>query len=231
MDEIRLHFGRVGDLYSGQVLVTYGPTRGMFTRAEFEGFSFPRMMAKLAEVIREHEQARVFMNRTEMNGSTYKLDDATVELLRKDPAAAISSMMPESRTVVIRDRSAFAVPPSRLLRVGHDTIAEAFGDAIYCVVDAKGQVECPGCGRWSEATANWLNCSNTSCAVRLPGKLTGMAWFVIETTELLKLNHSKYYLPRSWNPKRGWIPHQELQSLFESFQQEREQCSQSDRKE
>jgi hypothetical protein len=141
-------------------------------------------------------------------------------------------MMPEARTVVVRDHSAFATPPNGLLRVGHDTIAEAFGDLVYCAVDpASHQIECPGCGRWAEASTQRLACEITGCSIRIMGKLTGRAWFVVGTDELLKLGLERYYLPRSWNSSRGWISRDELLAMFENFKKERAQCSQTDSRE
>lgn len=225
--EIRLSYGRVGELYDGNIWVQVYPTRGFLSRLEFERYSFPRMMSKLAEIIREYEEVTVNLSRTEVNGSTYKLDAETVDMLRTDPAAAISHMMPDHRVVMIRNEmKPNTSPPSGLLRAGHDTIADAFGDSTYCTINQEGKVECPGCGRWSPVSTRWLTCANKSCGLRVPGVMTGKTWFVISTEALLQTNLSRYYLPRSWNPQHGWISQADLKSMFDTFQKERELCSQ-----
>lgn len=225
--DIKLSYGRVGELYDGSIWVQVYPTRGFLSRFEFEGYSFPRMMSKLAEFIREYEETTVVLTRTEANGSHYRLDAETVDLLRTDPAAAISHMMPESRLVVIRNEmKTTSQPPSGLLRAGHETIAASFGDELYCEVNQAGKIECPGCGRWTPVTSKWLSCTSPRCAVRVRGIMTGKSWFVVSTETMLSLKLSRYYFPRNWNPKKGWISWDELNEMYETFKKERELCFQ-----
>ena len=222
---LRLSYGRTGEVYDGTIWAQIEPTRGFISVLEFEKFSFPRMMSKLAEAIRKYDEVDVTLVRLEVRGSDYKLDSETVKMLRIDPAAAISHMMPESRVVVIRDeRKPRSEPPSGLLRAGHETIAAAFGDNLYCTVNGESKAECPGCGRWSVVGTKSFYCNNKQCNIHASGVLTGRAWFVLSTDEVLNLKLPKYYFPRSWNPKRGWISWPELNAMYETFKKEREEC-------
>jgi hypothetical protein len=224
--EIKLTYGRMGEMYHGTVWVQIFPTRGFMSQLEFEKFSFPRMMSKLAEVIRRYEEVEVVLARTEAPGSRYRLDNETVNLLRTDPAAAISYMMPESRTVMIRNEAYSSQPPSGLLRAGHETLASAFGDCLYCTVSPGGKVECPGCGRWGSTTSKLFTCGNSHCGIQLRGVLTGQTWFVVNVEDVLSLGLIRYYFPRGWNIGRGWIGRDKLSEMYKDFQKERAECSQ-----
>lgn len=225
--DIRLVYGRVGELCDGKIWSQVYPTRGMMLVLEFKGFTFPRMMSRLAETIREYDEVTVMLSRTEITGSNYRLDEATINLLKTDPAAAISQMMPESRLIVIRDEMRPSTrPPLGLLRAGHDTIAASFGDHLYCEVDSQGRVECPGCGRWTQVTSTQLQCMNKRCSIHIKGEVSGSTWFIVATQDVLSMNLPRYYFPRTWNPKGGWITHEALQHLFTTFQEERSACTQ-----
>lgn len=222
--EIRLSYGRSGETYHGSFYVMVYPTRGYLNRLSFDSYTFPRMMSKLAQFVREYEETEVVLERLEIKGSSYRLDAETVSQLRTDPASAISHMMPDSRVVVIRDPAKHRMtPPSGLLRAGHDTVAAAFGDSVYCASNEAGRIECPACGRWAMVAGK---CTNDTCQVQVPGTVSGMSWFITATQDLLQLNLKRYYLPRSWNPSRGWISHEELTELHEAFKEERERCYQ-----
>lgn len=225
--DIELTYTRYEGLYSGEVWVQVYPTRGKVRELDFSLLPFNRMMAKLAEVVRRFDNATVRLQRGEIPGSSYKLDEGMVALLKTDPAAAIRSMMFEPITVMIRDEQKRI--SQSLLRVGHDTIAASLGDDVYCAI-LEDKLECPGCGRWSKFQTISAGCSNSSCGIQLFGKVVGNSWFIVSTELLLELNLPQYYLPRDWNPTKGWISWLDLHTMYETFKEERDQCSQTDPK-
>ena len=221
--DIRLKYGRVGHEYHGVLGVTVD---GVLSETDFEGHTFARMLSSVATHVRLHDEATVELSRLELPGSDYLMDAGTVDLLRKDPAAAISAMTHEDRTVVIRDRKS-SDPPRGLLRAGHDTVAASFGDNVYMSVSDLGRFECPGCGRWSPVMTHVsAACDGTACRLKIFGNTHGTAWFSTSTELLLSRGLTRYYLPRPWNPSGGWISHEDLRTMFEAFKKEREQCNQ-----
>ncbi len=219
---IELVYGRDGETYHGVLSVETPPEIVVQEKSRrFEGYTFPRMMSGLAGLIRAHDECVVTLARLEVPESEYVMDAGTVDMLRTDPAAAISSMSHESRVVYVRDPGKQPAPPPRLLRAGHDTLAEAFGDHVYCIVNQRGQFECLGCGRWSTVTPTSMVCSN--CELRMYGTTCGGSkWFRVRTADVLGKAHARYYLPRIWNPSGGWIKHDDLSMLFLSFTEERD---------
>jgi hypothetical protein len=221
---IKLAYALAGDLYYGSFSFCID---GEDTKVEFDQHTFPRMMSRLAQHLREQSEVTgVVLTRLELGQSEYTLDLDTVELLRKDPAAAISSMMHESRTVHIgRHRSASS--PPNLLRAGHDTVAAAFGDEVYLAIDNQGRHECPGCGRWSpRRTHGTVCCDKLECQLALSGVTHGGRWFSAATQQLLDAHRPRYYLPRAWNPSGGWISYEDLNVLFRDYSKERDTCNQ-----
>ena len=214
--EIKLSYGHNGETYSGEYVVSTGNPPD--SKRSFVNYFFPRMMSNLATYVRDHDECTVVLSRLEVEDSEYILDEGTVELLRRDPAAAIQSMMHEDRVIYIRDSAKSSGPPPVLLRAGHDTLAAAFGDTVYCKVNPLGKFECVGCGRWSIVTPTSMPC--TVCGLRLYGSTCGSDWFCVKTTDLLARRLGRYYLPRLWNP-RGWISHDELHAMYKDFNKER----------
>lgn len=227
--DITLAYGREGTEYSGSIAINGQGEGGAIEF--FSGHTFPRMMSRLAKHIRDIGEVRVVLERTEVPDSTYILDEGTVELMRTDPAAAISSMTQEDRVVYVRDPAPVSEPGRRLLRTGHDTLAASFGDQVYVSV-RKGSVECPFCGRWAG-----LNCRTTStdqtilecckCRQVYMGivELTD-TWCAIDIQTFINDKNqyhtwTRFYLPREWNP-RGWITREDLKKMYETFNQERE---------
>jgi hypothetical protein len=227
---IKLEYGRAGETYHGSYQVKNREDGEGLLLVEsidpFSGYTFARMMSVLARHIRECSEVDVVLARHEAKGSEYKLDADTVELLRADPAAAISSMTHEDRTVMVRDRKS-SRPPLGLLRAGHDTVAAAFGDELYVSVNDLGRFECPGCGRWSPVMTHVsAACDNNVCRLKIAGRTHGTTWFSTSTESLLNKGLSRYCLPRPWNPS-GWIRREDLRAMFEAYKKERDQCNQA----
>lgn len=226
--DIKLIYGRLGQNYHGSINVKHEGQNEFISEMDFKDFSFARVMSHLARTIRGYEPGgRVTLVRSELKGSDYPLDEATVELLRVDPAAAIRSMTHDRTTVVVRDKLPSAVP-SGLLRAGHETIADALGDRIYVAMDQSGRFECVGCGRWREGAPDVMSCTIEHCLVKLRGHLHGKTWYSVPTRDVLSLNLTRYYIPRGWNPSRGWITHADLNKMYRDFQKERDKCYQAE---
>ena len=219
--EIRLRYGRSGELCHGHLRVIGSEP---LNDLNFEDYTYSRMMSYLARVIRLHESVEVVLERIELEGSTYRLDAETVQQLREDPAAVISTMSQPARTVIVRDKQSPA--HIGLLRVGHDTVAAALGDNVYLAVDA-GNFECLGCGRWSACLMPLsVACVSGTCGLRLQGTLHGTHWFSVKTDDVLLAALPRYYIPRDWNPNKGWIGHVEFEQMYRTFKQERDKCYQ-----
>lgn len=212
---IHLAYGRRGEKY-------YGSIKCPQETFEFDDWDFERMVRRLANTVQEYVDVEVTMSRLEVRSSTYRVDAETVELLRTDPDAVIASMNHPRREVVVREREE---PPRKLLRAGHDTLAEAFGDRLYCRVH-EGRVECPGCGRWRGMfTGTGIECRH--CWFTASGKLHGERWFSVSVDTLLNTGRTTYYLPRMWNGSGGWVEETDLREKYEAFKQEREACIQT----
>lgn len=224
--DIRLIYGRLGQNYHGSINVRQEGLEGFISEMDFQDFPFARMMSHLARTIRGYQPGgSVVLVRSELKGSDYPLDAATIELLRVDPPAAIRSMTHENISVVVRDKLPSSVPPG-LLRAGHNTIADSLGDRIYISMDLEGRFECIGCGRWSRGAPDVMTCTMDHCSVQLRGQLHGKTWYSVPTKDVLSLNLVRYYIPRSWNPTRSWISHADLNKMYKTFQEERDKCYQ-----
>lgn len=232
---ISMAYGRQGETYSGTVVLDVDdgidlPTSAV-ARIRFTGYTFPRMMSHLARCIRDYDECQVTLSRIEVPDSTYVLDEGTVELMRTDPAAAISSMTQEDRVVYIRDPAPVSAPGRRLLRTGHDTLAASFGDQVYVAV-RKGTVECPFCGRWAGMNRRTtstdqliLECGKCEQVYMGIVELTD-TWCVVDIQTFINdknqyCDGKRFYFPREWNP-RGWIDRQDLMKMYETFKQERD---------
>ena len=229
--ELQLHYARTGELHHGRILSCVRHTRGLITKLEFDGYSFSRMMSKLAGFARECDAVGITIHRLEMADTHYRFTEEMLEAFKEDPAAVISSMQQPDRVVVIRDeqRRRASSPPTGLIRAGHDTLAAALGERTY-IRQNEDKFECPSCGRWCRIFTPVLFCSLGDCKYTLEKKLAGQSWITVSTEELLAKNFDRYYLPREWNPSRGWITHAELKEMYEQYIKEKNECSQADNK-
>ncbi len=215
----------------------------------FENLEFKRMMQKLASVLLcfpEDQPVDVLLQRTDREGLLpYKLDAATVNLLRTDPVAAIQAMEypthSPSGTVrrVREERQLHVLPP---IQVGHEALADSFGDVLYFRVRGH-ELECPGCGFWGMFTSPGLladperagqvfktifvcpkKCKERF-AVTCQEKLGYVdTEFLLERTKL-----DRFYFPRAWNGGRSWVSRESLQKKYDEYKAEKENvsCSQT----
>jgi hypothetical protein len=217
--------------------------------SEFELVSFSQMMSRLAKRLRETDVADVYLHRFETE-SPLLLDPATVNLLRTDPAAAIRSMAPPGRVVHVRDKATVADEVSIKLRAGHDTLADAFGDWVYCK-RREGKVEDPFTGRWSELCRSELHRPLEQKYVTVyqgdvdrlrtidpehTGRLEfpwyeadDANWARAKTADLIAFGalagaHDKrgLFLPRRWNKSGPWITYGELEQMYRTYCREKE---------
>lgn len=203
----------------------------------FKALPYRRMLKNLAKVGMEHDVMVVDIARSDCPELLpMRLDDATTKLMKEDMVAFIHALCVGTDQPIVVDlkkvREAKAKKEAAVPRVegvllgGHDTLAEAIGDVVYCRVNDKDFVECPLCGRWHKSRT-FAAKTGSSLSATCPHKNLGLVfflhrrWAVISIAQLLNLPMIRYYLPRGWNPTRGWISKQKLTELYRSSLQER----------
>lgn len=180
--------------------------------ADVQKQPFNWMMSRSSEFLNNYTVDRVIIERTDRIGlQPIVLDNPTAEILKKDPALAIRLMNYNGPTVA--DVSGKTVTRVPIIRAGYDTVAEAFGDEVYCRMRG-GLVECPGCGLWSSARQPFeckkrCGLGTTKLEVRYTAE-----WAVFKVGDLLALSYSRYYLPRGWNPSASWISWKALKKMY-----------------
>jgi hypothetical protein len=222
-------------LYNGRYAITVGNETN---EDLFYERTFSQMMSRLAKYVREFEgKCEVFLHRTEVEGSRYKLDDELIQLLNVDPPRAIGAMHVPDRTLYVRDSAKPQATATVKLRAGHDTLADAFGDEVYCRL-RKYDVEDPVTGRWhglcrsvsrqdEDPEPYSLIYEREGERLELFGYAVGERWFRIRTEDLIGLDHAdRFYLPRLWNKSGSWISRDELLQMYAAYQKEKEECSQ-----
>jgi len=250
MDDVVVAYKRVGESYTGEIFLRSGEERS--TGTSFEDKSYAWIMARFAEVLKEHPSYGGVMD--VLSGSRYirhRVDIKTAVLLRTDPAAAISSMHHEPRVVIVKDVIVPAVVDwvEVSVKIGHDTLADAFGDNIYLRLKDE-KVEFPFDGRWKSFTSQitrghtketgepwerealWIPGYHGHVPERAvwisPSKVTD-SWAVVPTDVLLEIGKiqgiKRYYLPRAWNQSGGWISHEDLQTKYDEYLKEKEDVS------
>lgn len=194
----------------------------------FSDISFSQMIYMLAEELKRVGEAEVVLSRIEVADSNLVLGKEATELLRKDPEAAVNSMQYPDRVVVVSDKD--PVPIRQVLRAGHDSMADTFGDKVYCAYEKGKGIECPFCGRWAHfeqkrmaplvAILKCGKCSEEYCGTyNFDGK-----WIILSTVFLLGLSQNRFYLPRQWNKPGPWILRKDLFEKYAVFNEERAKC-------
>jgi hypothetical protein len=196
----------------------------------FNELPFNAMMTRFAKEVRSVDRVGVVMVRRleSPNHPGVTLSQAEVETIVKDPAAWIRSMSVPDRTVVIQDRQ---IATRSVLRVGHDTRAEAFGETVavkYRMEDGDIEIECPLCGHWTpeiEAHGNVaipVKCHQFDIEPILSFQVQG-DWAFVSVEELLEVTQARrYWLPRAWNTFGSWISREDLADKITAFMKEKE---------
>jgi hypothetical protein len=234
---IMLEYGREGTAYHGMLRAEVAPTKGYALVARLEGLTFAQLMTRLARELRAQREwgndvKHVELHRLELEGSVYAMAPSEIAQLIEDPAAAIRSMHEPDRVVMIRDKKFGEPLISKVmraqLRAGHDTLADAFGDFVYCRRRDDGNIECPYCGRWGKLTPSVTETDQVvfgcaKCGTNYGGieEIT-RCWFTVHIQLLLSAEKDRYFLPRRWNKSGPWISHEELKQMYETFCKERD---------
>lgn len=237
---VTLEHKRVHELYQGKVY------RGDTVVFDFGGLSFADMILDLSKILKDEDE--VWMKRTDREGlHPVALSKAEVALLREHPEDYINSFSLPPIRVITRDE----VRPRDVLRVrvraGHDTLADAFGDEVYCRYK-DNKVESPFTGRWRppdvvqtpEGTRRALLQVHLGDPELVKRQVEGgpqlrlvpegePQWAAIKTEALLKFAQvfgaDRYYLPRAWNQPGPWISHADLQKKYDEYLKEKEDVS------
>ena len=209
-------------------------------RTDFPGaVTYRQAVTLLATAAQRHLGARLFLLRLDQRPQqvALQLDGALSKMVREDPVAFMRLMDPTMGrpqkldiSMSVRKEHSAAIKPNPL-PAGYDTLAEAFGDELYCRMKRGGAAECPLCGRWG-ISAGWawgrgrLHCEE--CDVYIAGSLIPTpagGWFIVPTIQLLSLEVSRFFLPRAWNKDGPWISREDLQKKYDEFMKEKEECS------
>ena len=236
MSELLLSFKRDGETWDGSIAIDAA------TPAAFAGLSFKRLIASVSDALHAAGEPlpKVLLQRTDHEGLLpYVLDEATVRLIHDDPVAAFTAMSTryDSPGNVLARMHAQPQKP-RLLTVGHDVLANAFGDYLYTRV-RKHELECPGCGFWGMyATPGLLADKDRAgdvfktifvcrkkCLNRFPVTCTD-TWAYVSTAYLLdETNLAGFFFPRGWNEGKPWVSRERLTAMFDAYKAEKESAS------
>jgi hypothetical protein len=184
------------------------------THWTFHGLTFNEILERTGEVLRNSPGHRLVLKREEAPYPMLLPEDIE-HLLRTDVPRAIEALtIGPQRVVVGRPRAVV----SRELRHGHDTLADALGEVVYLRRRPR-VVEDPSSGRWVSLTEG----DGRFYCRTLPVEILGdnNRWVTAKTTDLLALGRDRYFIPRAWNATRGWITHEALASMYQSYLKEK----------
>jgi hypothetical protein len=231
--KLEARFSRKGEVYSGSFL-SYDGDEQLYS-IDFCDLSFRGIIVDLHRLLVElpEDTVLVFQRMDRPGLAKVTLEEETTRLIREDPVAAARAMSPAPVVVNLKDQqAAMGKPMKKLLRVGRDTLAAAFGDVIYCTMRRGGLVECPICGRWGRCSVDsttqngYFHCAN--CSAAIPGKSYPQedgGWWGIDMRVLLRETTSdSLYLPRDWNTTGPWIGRSDLQEKYDEYLKEKERC-------
>ncbi len=235
MTKVVLEYKREVQQSTGCVRIVSDTESSVFY--EFEKSDFEPMMYKFAEALREFPSADGIIQRTDRaNLAPITLDPRTLSLFRLDPVAAVTSMnVPYvSPSNVIQNVREERTPIVSELRVGHSTLADAFGEELYARFDKKrNKIECPCCGIWARIVVSdrdgsiSIECVNPSCAIcrkPLDVREHNEKWASFKTEDLLATSSTRFYFPRTWNNGKIWVTRKELLAKYNEFLEEKKSC-------
>lgn len=211
-----------------------GVISGGARELHFTGSTFARMLEWVQPDLLAFPSHRLVIRRKE---APYPIafPPGFEEILRADPAKAAEMLSPPPQRIVLSGEKTPS-KKSSVLRVGHDTLADAIGELVY--LRAKKSVDNVGFGRGvtlieSPITGRWTPTQDQLCGDLRYELVEGHnQWVTMETRSLLEKDQPRYYLPRLWNPtmqtgSRGWIDHRQLEELYESYLKEKADVSAS----
>jgi hypothetical protein len=244
--ELTLEYRRVEgtELSTGRIMSNES---GLTTQeAAFSNLEFRKMIAALTGATKQWAddiQIDIVLVRTDHDALTpYKLDAATVNLIRTDPLAAIQALSvpdrsPSGEVRKVRDATVpIIIPP---LKVGDDVLADAFGDQLYFKVRGH-ELECPGCGFWGAFSTPGLLAAperqgssfktvfvcSKRCGCQRIAVTCNDVWGYVDTSYLLERTKlAAFYFPRAWNGGRPWVTRETLQQKYNQYKEEKERAS------
>lgn len=231
-DRILIEYQRDGTTYSGTLS---RPSREPSTTEEtlhFTGWEFRKIIRELHVWMVAHPNKDMIWVRRDIPPHTpYKLEEDLVQLIHVDPVRAVRAMSPAPVRVHIRDE--VAVTEHQAVRVGHDVIADAFGDWVYVTATPDARTaSCLCCGKDAAVKDSEpgsdpvITCER--CGMRVWAHRTGNPrWLRVSTEALLHFGWGRYFIPRGWNPHGQWISAAELAAMYDTFKKERKECSQA----
>jgi hypothetical protein len=208
-------------LHDGYISIEAGGC--IVEKTDYENVPFKRLINRLASAARTRPHAGVFMMLLDRKPEplAIELRPDFAKMLREDPVRLLDFLSPAPVRVSLRSeipvRDNVVVRPAPL-RTGYDTLAENFGDAVYCKRD-KNKIESPLDGRWADV-------GEFVCKTGLSAEMCGR-WWAIQTMELIdsQWEHQRFYLPREWNTSGPWIHHADLKAMYVMYVKEKRACS------
>jgi hypothetical protein len=223
------------------------------SRKPFADRTYAKMVGEFARLARANDTAALLVMRLDQKPQPVgmKLDPPAAKLLREDPVLYIKSTDPPPRRVKLTltdDAKPNKVKENLHAEVhsepwqnnspipgGYDTVAEAFGDDIYCRVSGN-LIECPSCGRWAASKPTEEGEADVECASCLFRDVFSLTvtskrtWAIIPTEALLqnKTRRHRIFIPRLWNKGGPWIEYEQLKQRYETFCKERDNASECD---
>ena len=219
-ENIILAYQREGNDVTGYVRLAAG-----LILQEFKEVTFTTMLTHLARAISAHPQYGVVFQRLDHPRLVPSvLDAATVELFRVDPVAAIQSLTFETSALPQKPPKV----PTNALRVGYDTLAEAFGDMTFFRI-VRDSIECPGCGQLAvfrkaaERDGYAIFKCRKACPEHIPLLVMDLTeqWLFLPTSRLLQQPLDQFFLPLIWNTG-AWITRQDLEHKYKAYMAEKE---------
>lgn len=231
-DNVKLTYKRVGEKYVGSISyqTVEGTALHLMEDAFPDGIGFAEMMTKAHGFLVKLPDAGLIIQRTDRAGLLHaQLEPKLLELLRTDPVSYIkANTVPDrvidltggKRTSKLAERQ--EVPRTGGLVHGLDTLASAFGEALYArskKVGSRFLYEHPATGRWADLNTieHWLGSHDTE----VQGVDDKRAWLLISTERLLKTNAERFYYPRAWNEYGSWITKEQLRTKLEQFRKDK----------
>ena len=232
-DEIVLTYHRDGETYAGSLVYAVpgaAPTEFTNKSVQFADKSYAWVMREVHVALTDLPEASVKIVRDDRPGLLPVLLDSNARtLLRDDPARFIEVHTIAPRVLDLTngqktDRVAklverYEIPARSQLRIGHDTLADAFGEVIYLKLH-KARVESPIDGRWVVLGAVEQQLGlHVQEALNTEGELSG--WATVLTEDLLAVNTDQYFLPRAWNASGSWISKASLREKYDTYIKEK----------
>lgn len=216
--DVILAYRRFGTTFTGSV-----------DGKEFSDLTYADMMLLAQTALLGNPGAELRIQRLERDDLLpVQLEPALLALLKSDLAGYLKATTIPDRTITLnpaRRLSKLAAPhvvPRGGLRVGHDTLAAAFGERVYLRV-RHAKVEHPATGRWVEYSEfeGWIGTTDTTVV----GLSDDMGWLVVKVQALLNTGAVIFYLPRDWNTYGKWITLDQLQEMYDEYKKAALRCS------